>query len=85
MGKLESKTLAAEAGADSCFGCGRQMGGGEVKVLLPRYVQERNPCAGGGMRGRKVMCLGCYNRLRSSALTRAAPRTERIVPLQATC
>jgi hypothetical protein len=83
MGKLENKTLAA--GAEGCFGCGRQMSDREVKVLLPRYVQERNPYAGNGAAGRKFMCLSCYNRLRPSALARTAPRIGRIGLLQATC
>jgi hypothetical protein len=93
MGKIEKKlaeerSFAGEAhsasAGGSCFGCSRQMGNGEVKVLLPRYVQERDPCASKGTAGRRFMCLSCYNRLRPLAPART-PRISRIGLIQATC
>lgn len=46
---------------DSCLQCGRRMGNGEVRVLPPRYVQERDPFVIRGVVRRRFMCLDCYN------------------------
>lgn len=51
----------------SCVRCSRQMGARDVKVLLPRYVQERDPYVRHGVVKRRFMCLSCYNQLRASA------------------
>jgi hypothetical protein len=93
MGKIEKKlaeeqSFAGEArsasAGGSCFGCSKQMGNGEVKVLLPRYVQERDPCASKGGAGRRFMCLSCYNKLRPPVPART-PRASRAGLIQAIC
>ncbi len=81
MGKIEKRSLAEGLGEDverrlianGCFRCNRQLGDREVKVLLPRYVQERDPYVSGGVVRRRFMCLNCYNRLRSLGRANRAP------------
>ena len=57
---------------ESCLQCGRHIGEKEVRVLPPRYVQERDPYVSSGMVRRRFVCLGCYNRLGPAAGMNAA-------------
>jgi hypothetical protein len=65
----------------SCISCNRLMGAGDVKVLLPRYVQERDPYVRHGAARRRFMCLSCYNRLRPSV----GPKRAAARQVQAVC
>jgi hypothetical protein len=55
----------------SCIHCNRLLGPQEVKILPPSYVQDRDPYVNCGLVKRRLMCVGCYNILRSSSRTRA--------------
>jgi len=48
---------------NSCLGCRKLMDSNEVKILPPRYVQERDIYVSKGMVRRRLICLSCYNRL----------------------
>lgn len=84
MGKFERGIAEGRLAGSGCCGCGRPMGSKEVKILLPRYVQERDLYAGGSAAGRRFMCLGCYNRTLTSARTGRASVSRR-APMQIPC
>jgi hypothetical protein len=52
---------------NTCIHCNRLMGKSEVKILPPSYIQERDQYVSGGVVKRRLMCLQCYNTLRSTA------------------
>lgn len=44
-----------------CMRCSRLVGVGEIRVVPPRYVQDRDPYVRAGIVRRRIMCLSCYN------------------------
>ncbi len=68
----DSERVVATAGAvledaygieDRCMRCERPIERDRIRVIPPRYVQERDPYVRAGIVRRRVMCLGCYSRL----------------------
>ncbi len=60
---------------NTCIHCNRLMSKSEVKILPPSYIQERDQYVSGGVVKRRLMCLQCYNTLRST--TREKVRFDR--------
>ncbi|MDE1854896.1 MAG: hypothetical protein KGH57_01060 [Candidatus Micrarchaeota archaeon] len=56
---------------NTCIHCNKLMSKSEVKILPPSYIQERDQYVSGGVVKRRLMCLQCYNALRSSTRQRA--------------
>lgn len=52
---------------NTCMNCTRLMNRSEVKILPPSYIQERDPYVSSGAVRRRLMCLHCYNTLRSNS------------------
>ena len=83
------QAFAAESDARSraencCMQCGRPIGTNEVRILPPRYVQERIGYASRGRAsGRRFFCLDCYNRMKPSAM--AATYRTREIQTAVTC
>ncbi|MDE1851412.1 MAG: hypothetical protein KGH69_01845 [Candidatus Micrarchaeota archaeon] len=50
---------------NSCVSCDRSMKDGEVKIVPPRYVQDRDSYVRSGVVSKRVMCVACYNGIRS--------------------
>jgi len=46
---------------DRCMRCSRLIGVGEIRIVPPRYVQDRDPYVRAGVVKRRIMCLSCYN------------------------
>ena len=61
---------------NSCIKCNKLLGKNDIKVVPPRYIQERDPQVRNGLVTRRVMCAGCYSGLR--LLTRQ--KTPNAVP-----
>ena len=55
---------------NTCIHCNKLMNKSEVKILPPSYIQERDQYVSGGVVKRRLMCLQCYNTLRSTAKER---------------
>ncbi len=55
---------------NTCIHCNRLMSKSEVKILPPSYIQEHDQYVGAGVVKRRLMCLQCYNTLRSTARER---------------
>jgi hypothetical protein len=55
---------------NTCIYCNRLMGKNEVKILPPSYIQERDQYVNGGVVKRRLMCLQCYNNVRSASRQR---------------
>ena len=55
---------------NTCMCCNRLMKKDEIRVLPPKYIQERDPYVSNGIVRRRMMCVGCYNTLRSTARER---------------
>ena len=51
---------------NACIHCNRLMRKGEVKILPPSYIQERDPYVSNGTVKRRLMCVNCYNTIRST-------------------
>ena len=60
---------------NTCIKCNKFLGKDDIKIVPPRYIQERDPQVRNGIVDRRVMCSSCYSSLRS--LTRV--RTPTIV------
>ncbi|MEM0147338.1 MAG: hypothetical protein QXR85_02080 [Candidatus Micrarchaeaceae archaeon] len=52
---------------NTCMYCGRLMAKGEVKILPPSYIIERDAYVRNGVVRRRLMCVSCYNKIRSAA------------------
>lgn len=63
VGDAESKDLAYLV-RNSCLSCNRLLGSNEIKVVPPRYVQERDQYVRAGAVEKRLMCVGCYNSLK---------------------
>lgn len=55
---------------NTCLYCNRLMGKNEVKILPPSYIQERDQYVSSGVVRRRLMCLPCYNNIRSASRER---------------
>lgn len=55
---------------NSCMSCNRLLGNSEIKVVPPRYVQERDNYVKSGAVLRRIMCVECYNTLKSVTKSR---------------
>jgi hypothetical protein len=55
---------------NTCMYCNRLMKKDEVRVLPPKYIQERDPYVSNGIVRRRMMCVGCYNIIRSTTRER---------------
>jgi hypothetical protein len=60
---------------NTCIHCNRLIKKGEVKILPPGYIQERDPYVSNGTVKRRLMCISCYNTIRST--TREKVRFDR--------
>ena len=56
---------------NTCIHCNKLMNKSEVKILPPSYIQERDQYVSGGVVKRRLMCLQCYNELRSMTKQRS--------------
>ncbi len=50
---------------NSCISCSRFLDSGEIKVVPPRYIQEKDQYVRAGAVTRRLMCVQCYNALKS--------------------
>jgi len=50
---------------NSCISCNRLMKESEIKIVPPRYVQERDHYVNSGAVDKRLMCVSCYNTLKS--------------------
>ena len=55
----------------SCIHCNRMFAPEEVKILPPSYIQSRDKYVNCGLVKRRLMCIDCYNILRSSVRAKA--------------
>ncbi|MGA3020489.1 MAG: hypothetical protein ABSD68_00885 [Candidatus Micrarchaeales archaeon] len=55
---------------NTCMCCNRLMKKDEIRVLPPKYIQERDPYVNNNIVRRRMMCVSCYNTLRSTARER---------------
>jgi hypothetical protein len=55
---------------NSCISCNRLLNKNEIKVVPPRYVQERDQYVKSGAVSRRLMCVNCYNALKTVTRTR---------------
>jgi hypothetical protein len=60
---------------NTCIHCNRLLSKSEVKILPPSYIQERDRYVSDGVVKRRLMCLQCYNSLRST--TKQAVKFDR--------
>ncbi len=51
---------------NTCIYCGRLMAKDEIKILPPSYVIERDPYVRNGVVKRRLMCVKCYNEIKSA-------------------
>jgi hypothetical protein len=70
-GLREGRGEFARMVEDTCMYCNRLMEKGEIKVLPPSYIQERDPYVRRGVVKRRLMCLKCYNTIRGIAKEKA--------------
>ena len=52
---------------NTCIRCSRLMEKGEIKILPPSYIQEKDRYVSSGIVKKRLMCVGCYNTLRSTS------------------
>ena len=50
---------------NSCISCNRLLNKNEIKVVPPRYIQERDQYVKSGAVNRRLMCVNCYNALKT--------------------
>ncbi len=55
---------------NSCMSCNRLLDCSEIKVVPPRYIQERDQYVKSGAVLRRLMCVNCYNALKSVTRSR---------------
>lgn len=61
---------------NSCISCSRLLKREEVKIVPPRYIQERDHYVRNGAVARRLMCIACYNSLKSVTKTRTRIRYD---------
>jgi hypothetical protein len=61
---------------NSCIECGRLIRSAEIKVMPPRYMLERDPSFVQGLVDKRVLCVGCYNNIRSTVRIRQKNRSH---------
>ncbi len=52
---------------NTCLHCSKLMSKSEIKILPPSYIQQRDRYVSGGVVKKRLMCVGCYNTLRSTS------------------
>ncbi len=57
---------------NACIHCNRLIRKEEMRILPPSYLQERDPYVSSGVVRRRVMCLNCYNLIRSTCREKAS-------------
>ncbi len=67
--EAEDKDLAYIVG-NSCISCNKPFLGEAVRVMPPRYIQERDYYVIRGVVPRRYMCLHCYGEIKSKARER---------------
>ncbi len=55
---------------NSCMSCNRLLNRNEIKVVPPRYIQERDQYVKSGAVNRRLMCVNCYNALKTVTRSR---------------
>jgi hypothetical protein len=55
---------------NSCISCNKQLSMQDVKIVPPRYIQERDHYVRNGAVSRRLMCVACYNTLKTVTRTR---------------
>lgn len=50
---------------NSCISCNRFLENREIKVMPPRYIQEKDRYVRSGAVNKRLMCVQCYNALKS--------------------
>ena len=55
---------------NSCMSCNKLLGNREIKVVPPRYVQERDRYVKSGAVLRRIMCVDCYNIMKTVTKSR---------------
>ncbi len=60
----------------SCMECGRLIKSVEIKVMPPRYMLERDPSFVQGLVDKRVLCVGCYNNMRSTVRIRQKTKSH---------
>jgi hypothetical protein len=61
---------------NSCISCNRPIMQGEVKIVPPRYVQERDHYVRNGAVRRRLMCVACYDTFKTVTRTRIRIRNS---------
>jgi hypothetical protein len=64
VGDAEQKDLSYMV-ENSCISCNRLLKRGEVKIIPPRYIQDRDEYVRSGAVTRRLMCVQCYNALKT--------------------
>ncbi len=59
---------------NSCLSCNKQLTAQEVKIVPPRYIQERDHYVRNGAVPRRLMCVACYNTLKNVTRSRTRVR-----------
>lgn len=59
---------------NSCMSCNRFLKKNEIKVVPPRYIQERDEYVKSGAVSRRLMCVNCYNALKTVTKNRVRYR-----------
>ena len=70
VGAAEGKDLSYLI-ENTCIHCNRLIKKGELKIMPPSYIQERDPYVISGVVKKRMMCVGCYNLIRSTSKERA--------------
>ncbi len=55
-----------------CMECNRLLDVRETRIAPPRYMQDRDIYVREGMVAQRVICMGCYNRMRHQSLQKSA-------------
>jgi hypothetical protein len=55
---------------NSCISCNRLLKASEIKIVPPRYVQERDQYVRCGAVDKRLMCVNCYNAFKTATKTR---------------
>ncbi len=55
---------------NSCMRCDRKIGKSEVRVVPPQIVQEQDSYVAAGKISKRVMCVPCYNELKTPSRVR---------------
>ncbi len=70
-GQGEGRGEFARMVESTCMYCNRLMERGEIRVLPPSYIQDRDQYVRRGIVRRRLMCLKCYNTIRGMAKEKA--------------